>query len=948
MSKTAEEIGMIAVGVALMVATYGAGSGAVVTIWGMTFSESTLFAVGLSAGLTGTFGLLQSILNPNDTSVPGSQSNAQESAAYRRVVYGNVEVGGVKTYDSAPAGNQLYQNEGPQANWRHLVFTLTGHQITSFGRGGIMCVIIDNIYTELTNIGNGIWVPSDPLNPWGGNTNDGDENEFPGSYHIAFEFDVGNPASVLIENGIVEGMPFPMLSGACPDWGLSCCQVGRAKVHVALRYDYLADGSQIGNNNLATFQPIFVNGYVPTIRFPITGKPILDTRMLGGGGSPTTWHPDSFYSFANYIIDAANRVEWQTNGPGGSFQSGPGPNPPAFAGPGFPTADNEAEWLDAGPLQSGGWPGPERTILYPYTFTDPNGNLQTLMEPACGGSPLEFDTGPSEPTWATQPGQYTPDGSTMTIVNGLVSTSVQNAGSGGIDGTYTIFVLQPGNPGGYTAVLSVVVSGGRIASCAIVNPGYGYLGIGQSFQVINGASQISPPTGFPNGASILATVNVINLGQQGPTLGVTAISVPTPGSGFSAQPLSFPVYDSSEPNNQAYAATATAYMRLGGGVAAPYNFQIDHVVVNSPGATYTGTSFDIVIPNQIVGGTPATLQCTVGDVSGGSGQNPQVWLCLGVPTAGIAATNPSNPALIIYDYLTNTDYGEGADPSTIDMDSINAMANLCEETVVVTVASNGGTVSENRYNCDGVFDYGTARGDVLKALVASCAGVLVPPGDLWHLFGGVYSPPVVALTDADLRDSIKFDFRISRRDICNGVKGTIMPSFVPTNTTEAQPAPWRWTDFPPYQGNGLQGHPDYLTEDGGQIIWKEVRFGFCTSIWQAQRLAKIVLMLLRFQVSGHLACKLTAFQVQAGDTITFTHARWAALLQPPPITFFVTQATQVIEMKNGAPCIGIDLVLRETDPSIYEFAAPTLYQPPSTPWVEGDGEYSQYGSLGVL
>ena len=153
----------------------------------------------------------------------------------------------------------------------------------------------------------------------------------------------------------------------------------------------------------------------------------------------------------------------------------------------------------------------------------------------------------------------------MTIVNGLVSTSVQNAGSGGIDGTYTIFVLQPSNPGGYTAVLSVVVSGGRIASCAIVNPGYGYLGIGQSFQVINGASQISPPTGFPNGASILATVNVINLGQQGPTLGVTAISTPLPAPALARNLCRSRSTRSSEPNNQAYAATATAYMRLGAG-----------------------------------------------------------------------------------------------------------------------------------------------------------------------------------------------------------------------------------------------------------------------------------------------------------------------------------------------------------------------------------------------
>jgi len=249
-------------------------------------------------------------------------------------------------------------------------------------------------------------------------------------------------------------------------------------------------------------------------------------------------------------------------------------------------------------------------------------------------------------------------------------------------------------------------------------------------------------------------------------------------------------------------------------------------------------------------------------------------------------------------------------------------------------------VQENLYGCNGVFDHSAARGDVLKSLIGSMAGTVIPPGDLWHVFAGAYNPPTTILTDADLRDSIKGDFRVSRRDICNGVKGTFIPSYLPTNQTQAQPSAWRWTDFPPYQGNGLLGHPNYIAEDGGAIIWKEARFGFTTSIWMVQRLAKIVLQLLRFQISLHLPCKLTAFPVQAGDTITFIHARWAALANPPPTTFFVTQSTLVIENSEGVPTLAVDLVLRETDPSIYTFTAP------SSP--TNQGEYSSYGSLGTM
>lgn len=254
--------------------------------------------------------------------------------------------------------------------------------------------------------------------------------------------------------------------------------------------------------------------------------------------------------------------------------------------------------------------------------------------------------------------------------------------------------------------------------------------------------------------------------------------------------------------------------------------------------------------------------------------------------------------------------------------------------------SPGAPVTEDRYACDGVFDYSAPRGDVLKSLVGSMAGTVIPPGDLWHVFAGAYNAPTAALTDADLRDSIKGDFRISRRDICNGVKGTFIPSFLPTNQTQTQPNAWRWTDFPPYQGNGLKGHPDYITEDGGQIIWKNARFGFTTSIWMVQRLAKILLQILRFQVTLHLACKLTAFPVQAGDTISFTHARWAALSPAPPTIYFVTQATLIVVNESGVPALGVDLMLRQHDPAIYQF------NPPVSP--TDQGEYSAYGTLGTM
>lgn len=841
MSKTALLVGEIAAAVVLTVVTYGAGSIAVAELGASLGTASALFSIGVAIGITGVFGLLQPLLNPQDTSVPGSQSNAQESAAFRRVIYGVMETGGVLTFDEMPAGNAPFQDEGPPygiGNWRHQIYTVSGAPITAFGRKGIMVVVIDDIPTEL-EFRSPYWVPIDPNNPWCGTSKFGDGNPVYNYTHIGFEFDIGVPT----------GSVFPGLSNACPDWQAGIClQTGSAKVHVAMRYDCQADGTQVGNQGgvyieeLDTLVPIYNNGRVPTFRFPLIGKPLLDTRLppgdggggVGGGGSPVVvdivavWIPelDEVIYPLQVIIDGPYSPELVDELEGAEI---------TFAGV------THATWLNGQTLLIDG-------VTDAHLEGFPAGTVSLTMATVPAGAP--------------QPYPQTADTGTGTAAP---------HGSGGPDG------WAPGATYSYFNY--------------IIDPN------GNVEVQLNG-----PGTGFESGT-------------EEPVWGL-------PGTELTDNDCVWSNYGPIQP----------------GGWPGPSE------LINATSAQYVFTD-----PN-------GNLQlCTLHDFRTGAtqpqwrqlpglqsadGGYPFAWICatLSAATYGIA-TNPSNPALIIYDWLTNTEYGEGADPSTIDINSINAAANLCEEQVVVYIGSNGLPVMENLYNCDGVFDQGATRGDVLKSMLSSCAGTVIPPGDMWHLFAGAYNPSSFTLTDADLRAPIKADFRISRRDICNGVKGTFIPNFLPTNTTEAQPVAWRWTDFPPYQGNGLQGHPNYIAEDGGQIIWKDVRFGFTTSIWMAQRLAKITLQLLRFQVTLHIQCKLTAFPIQAGDTITFIHKRWAALASPPPTVYFVTQSTLVAESTNGAMAWGMDLVLRETDPSVYEFTAPSS----ST----NQGEYSQYGSLGT-
>ncbi len=340
-------------------------------------------------------------------------------------------------------------------------------------------------------------------------------------------------------------------------------------------------------------------------------------------------------------------------------------------------------------------------------------------------------------------------------------------------------------------------------------------------------------------------------------------------------------------------------------------------------------------------GTPATTHPTFATPLGSNTiDGTAVWTCLG---RSWHAVNPSNSALVVNDYLQDTDAGMGTSPASIDTASVIAAANVCEEQELIIWNSDGTVVYENLYSCNGMFDHEKNRGDVLSGLCGSMAGWAIPPGDLWHLFAGSYVTPTLGFTDKDLRGPVKGDFRISKREVANSIKGKYVPAYLPANPAAAIgltviPGTWQPQSFPAYQANGLAGKPNYLnTEDGGQIIWQDVLFEYTTSVWTAQRLAKIALMRMRFQQTLALAFKLTAFQLEAGDTFFFTHPRW-------DINNAVFQATQcsltVDNSGGGDPIIGVDVVARLVDPSIYSFTPPSS----STDY----GEYSPFGVTGEM
>lgn len=225
--------------------------------------------------------------------------------------------------------------------------------------------------------------------------------------------------------------------------------------------------------------------------------------------------------------------------------------------------------------------------------------------------------------------------------------------------------------------------------------------------------------------------------------------------------------------------------------------------------------------------------------------------------------------------------------------------------ITITPASEGAgqtqalkTLSEKRYESHGVIDTGTIPAKILEDMTSSCMGLVYYSGGKWGMKVGEYLTPSVTLGDDDLRDNISVTTRNSRRDSFNAVKGVFSDP-----NQKYQP-----TDFPPITSNTFQ------TEDAGEQIFSDVELPFTTSSAMAQRIAKMILYRNREQINLNFPAKLTGFNVEVGDTVLVNNTRLGFSNKP-----FEVASWSFATTKEGQ--LGIDLSLRETSSSVYDWSA---------------------------
>lgn len=261
-----------------------------------------------------------------------------------------------------------------------------------------------------------------------------------------------------------------------------------------------------------------------------------------------------------------------------------------------------------------------------------------------------------------------------------------------------------------------------------------------------------------------------------------------------------------------------------------------------------------------------------------------------------ATVYSDNTALCLRDYLSNSVYGLGEPAARIDNAAVIAAANVCDENVALKA---GGT--EKRYTCNGIVETDVQPKEVIGHLQSSYAGICVYSGGKWRVLAGSYRTPTISLSEKDLDGPIQTNTRVSRRELFNAVKGVFV-----------NPAQfWQPTDFPSVT------NATYLGQDQNDRIWKDVAFYFTTSAATAQRLAKIELERARQQITTVWPCNLAAMRLRAGDVVNLNNARFGWINKP----FDVVDWQFALRGGGEAPRLGIDLTLRETASTVYDWAS---------------------------
>lgn len=270
-----------------------------------------------------------------------------------------------------------------------------------------------------------------------------------------------------------------------------------------------------------------------------------------------------------------------------------------------------------------------------------------------------------------------------------------------------------------------------------------------------------------------------------------------------------------------------------------------------------------------------------------------------------------NPALIIYDYLTNASFGRGMSPDDIDTQSFIDAANYCDQ--IISFPITGGPnpeKSQPRYRCDALLSPEDTCLDNLRSLLSSCNGILIFSGGKYRLKIDKPEP---------------LTFVINESNVVGGWTILLESNGSRLNRVTAQ-FPNRINEY--QEDKVIVDSEELLANDQGVLLEATISLPTVTDKYQAKQMAELFLLKSRYSMQVGVTVSLAGLSCEVFDVVSVTH----------PLTGWVSKLFRVLSIELHSQET-VTLRLQEYSDAAYVLS-PQTYEDSPYPLATPDPRYA--------
>jgi len=249
-----------------------------------------------------------------------------------------------------------------------------------------------------------------------------------------------------------------------------------------------------------------------------------------------------------------------------------------------------------------------------------------------------------------------------------------------------------------------------------------------------------------------------------------------------------------------------------------------------------------------------------------------------------------NPALCIYDYLTNNIYGRSIALADIDSTSFIVSANECDEIVTV------GTKTQKKYTCNGLVATNQSALKVIEQLLTSCRGSLIFSGGKYKLIIDAQGTAVQTFDENNIVGS--YDVALGGKDVkSNEVQAT----FINPNKN--------------YQGDfAIVKSSTFKEQDNNLVLKNSIELPFTDQMERALMISTMNMKASRQSLVISFTSTIVGLRAEVNDIcyISLEALGWNSLNSNAGKKFRIVK----LELQNNDE---VKIVAREYDDDVYNF-----------------------------